>query len=276
MRMIGGGHIKKIGCLLVLLVLIAFTKAHAKDYVIGGGDALNISVWGSPELSIEITVRPDGKISMPALGEIRASGFTPKELTDILVKEMKKIVKNPIITVIVTQMTNYKIFVFGRGGTPGVYTLPRETSLLEFLAQLGPLENADLKNSYLVRNKEKIKTGFYKLFEKGDFNQDIILEPSDMLFIPDNYENKVSIVGAVNNPTSIPFREELTILDVIISAGGFTEFAKENDVQILRKGTDDSKEKLSVRAKDLMKKGDMKENIMMQPGDVVIVKETMF
>ena len=113
MYMIGGGHIKKIGYLLMLLVLIAFTNAHAKDYVIGGGDALNISVWGSPELSIEITVRPDGKISMPALGEIKASGFTPKELTDILVEEMKKVVKQPIVTVIVTQMTNYKIFVFG-------------------------------------------------------------------------------------------------------------------------------------------------------------------
>ena len=276
MYMIDGGYIKKTGCLLMFLVLIAFTGAHAKDYVIGGGDSLNISVWGSPELSIEITVRPDGKISMPALGEIRASGFTPNELTDILVEEMKKVVKQPIVTVIVTQMTNYKIFVFGRGGTPGVYTLSNETSLLEFLSQLGPLENADLQNSYLVRNKEKIKTGFYKLFEKGDFNQDIILEPSDMLFIPDNYENKVSIVGAVNNPTSIPFREELTILDVIISAGGFTEFAKENDVQILRKGTDDSKEELSVRAKDLMKKGNMKENILMMPGDFVIVKEKMF
>jgi len=274
--MIDGGYIKKTGCLLMFLVLIAFTGAHAKDYVIGGGDSLNISVWGSPELSIEITVRPDGKISVPALGEIKASGFTANELTDILVNEMKKVVKKPIVTVIVLQMTNYKIFVLGRGSTPGVYTLPRETSLLEFLSQLGSLENADLQNSYLVRNKEKIKSGFYKLFEKGDFNQDIILEPSDMLFIPDNYENKVSIVGAVINPTSIPFREELTILDVIISAGGFTEFASENDVQILRKGTDDSKKELSVRAKDLMKKGDMKENIMMQPGDVVIVRETMF
>jgi polysaccharide export outer membrane protein len=119
-------------------------------------------------------------------------------------------------------------------------------------------------------------TDFGDLFEKGNFSQDIILEPNDMLFIPDNFAKRISVVGAVNTPTSIPFREELTVLDVIITAGGLTEFAKENDVKILRKNDDNSIRELSVKAKDLMKKGNMEENIAMKPGDVVIVKETMF
>jgi polysaccharide export outer membrane protein len=137
-----GGHLKKIGCFLIFFLFIAF-NVHAKDYIIGGGDALNISVWGSSELSVAATVRPDGKISIPALGEIKASGFTPAELTAILEKEMKKVVKTPIVTVIVTAMTNYNIFVFGKGAVPGVYPLSRETTLLEFLSQLGSLVNAD-------------------------------------------------------------------------------------------------------------------------------------
>ncbi len=293
------GIVKKTLCLLIVLIVTAVFPSglRAGDYVIGDGDSLQISVWGSPELSITATVRPDGKISVPALGEIKASGLTPKELTAALEKKFKKIVKTPIVTVIVTNMTNYRIFVFGKGVPAGVVTLNRETTLLEFLSQLGPLDNADLENSYLVRNKKKIKSDFSALFEKGDFSQDIVLEPGDMLFIPDNFAKRISIVGAVANPTTVPYREGLTILDVILSAGGFTEFAKKNDVIVLRKKPDSGKKDLSgdilgsspalilsktagrikihVRAKDLMK-GDMSKNITMKPGDVVVVKESMF
>ncbi len=265
---------KRIGCLLFFIIILS-SNAIAADYVIGGGDFLSISVWGSPELGITTSVRPDGKISVPALGEIKAAGLTPMELTGFLEKEMTKIVKTPIITVVVTQMTNYRIFIFGRGAPPGVKILTRETTLLELLSELGTLSDADMENSYLVRDKKKIKSNFVELFEKGDFSQDIVLEPNDMLFIPDNFEKRIVIVGAVNKPTSIPYREGLTVLDIILSAGGFTQFAKENDVKILRKKEDGGMMEIPVRAKDLMK-GDINENIIINPGDFVIVKETLF
>jgi len=270
-----GVKMKKIFFIAIIVSLFLSFNTFAKDYVIGGGDTLQISVWGSPELSIETIVRPDGKISIPALGEIKASGLTAMELTKVLEKEMAKIVKTPIVTVVVTGMTNYRIFVFGRGAPAGVHSLSKETTLLEFLCQLGSLENADLENAYLVRDKKKIKSGFYELFEKGDFSQDILLEPDDMLFIPDNFEKRISIVGAVNNPTTVTYREGLTIMDIILSAGGFTEFAKKNDVKILRKKEDGNRIEITVRAKELMK-GNIDENITMQPGDFVIVKESMF
>ena len=283
---------KKVGCLFILLILIS-VPGYAKDYIIGGGDALSISVWGSPELGIETTVRPDGKISLPALGELKASGLTPVELKDLLEKEMKKIVKTPIVTVVVTAMTNYRIFVFGKGAPTGVYPLRRETTLIEFLSQLGPLSDADLESAYLVRNKKKIKLGIYKLFEKGDLTQDVILESNDMLFIPDNFEKRISIIGAVMNPATLPYRAGLTVLDVILSAGGFNEFAKENAVEIYTKKTalvvgipdaqksgpasnnDIERVKKYVRAKDLMK-GDLSQNMLLMPGDVVVVKESFF
>ncbi len=265
---------KKNICYVIFIILIPLS-VFSMDYVIGDGDTLQISVWGNQEMSIEAMVRPDGKISIPALGDVKASGLTPLELTDLLKKEMKKMIKAPIVTVIVTGMTNYRIFVVGRGVTAGVHTLTRETSLLEFLAQLGSLENADLENSYLVRDKKKIEKGFLELFEKGEFSQDVILEPDDTLFIPDTFENRISIVGAVVTPTTIPYREGLTILDIILTAGGFTEFANKNHVEILRKKEGDEKIKIPVRAKDLMK-GDLSKNIKIEPGDVVIVKESLF
>jgi len=265
---------RKIGFLIVFFILFS-GYVYAKDYVIGEGDTLQISVWGNPELSLSVIVRPDGKISIPAIGEIKASGLTPKELTEVLEREMAKVVKTPIVTVIVTGMTNYQVFVFGNGVPTGVHTLTKETTLLEFLCQLGSLPNADLEKAYLVRNKKIIKTNFYELFTKGDFSQDIVLEPNDMLFIPDNFDKRVTIVGAVNNPTTVPYREGLTILDIILSAGGFTQFAKENDVVVLRKGENGEEIKRSVRVKDLMK-GNLKENIKIMPGDFIIVKESLF
>jgi polysaccharide export outer membrane protein len=271
---ISGGNVMKIIFTTICFIFLS-VSAFAKDYVIGDGDSLQISVWGSPELSITTTVRPDGKISIPALGEIKVSGLTPTELESILEKEMTKVVKTPIVTVIVTGMTNYRIFVFGKGAPSGVRVLTRETTLLEFLAQLGTLENADLKNAYLVRDKKKLKTGFYLLFEKGDFSQDIVLEPNDMIFIPDSFENRISVIGAVAKPATIPFREGLTFLDVILSVGGFTEFARQSDVEVLRRNEHGEKMKISVNAKDLMK-GDTSKNVIMMPGDYVVVKESLF
>lgn len=264
---------KRVGMLLIFFVV--FTGyAFAKDYVIGDGDVLQISVWGSPELSLGVVVRPDGKISMPALGEVKASGLTPVELKNLLEKELASVVKKPIVTVIVTEMRNYQVLVFGNGAPPGISTLSKETTLLQFLSQLGALENADLEKAYLLRNKEKIKTDFYKLFIRGDLSQDMVLEPNDILFIPDNFEKRINIVGAVKRPTTISYREGLTILDVILSAEGFTEFAKKNDVIVIRK-KDGEELRRSVRVKDLME-GDLNENIKIMPGDFVIVKESFF
>lgn len=266
---------KKISCLLILFTLISF-NVFANDYVIGDGDTLQISVWGSPELSLEnVTVRPDGKVSMPALGDVRASGLTPNELKNYLDKKLKDLVKKPVVTVIVTKMMNYQINVFGDGTTPGIHTLERKTTLLEFLSSLGSLENADLEKAYLMRDKRKIKESFHELFRKGDLAQDIVLKPDDILFIPDNFEKRITIVGEVTNPTTVRYKEGLTILDIILSAQGFTEFAKKNDVEIIRTAENGQKTIKSIRVKDLMK-GDLEKNIKIKPGDFIVVKESLF
>ncbi len=269
---------KKKFIFYIIVFLLFSVNVFAKDYVIGDGDKLQISVWGNPEISVEdAVVRPDGKISIPAIGDVKASGLTPMELTDVLSREITKVVKTPIVTVIVKEMKNYRIFVLGRGVVAGVQTLTKETTLLEFLSQLGSLANADLGNAYLVRDKKMIKKDFYKLYEKVDFSQDIVLEPNDMLFIPDNFENRIIVVGEIKQPAVIiTYREGTTFLDVILTVGGFTEFAAENDVEILRKKENGERTRIVIRAKDLMKKGDITKNIPMMPGDYVVVKESLF
>ncbi len=226
--------------LLIFLVPLSTAKAD-EGYVIGDEDVLQISVWGSPELTIQVPVRPDGMISMPPIGDVRAAGLTPQELKAVLEKELTKYVKAPTVSVIVIAVNSFKVFVLGGGvsgtatigvTTTGAITLKRNTTLLQLLAQLGSLQNADLNNSFVLRDGQKLGTDLYKLIIKGDASQDIQLRPNDVIFIPDNFEKRIMVLGEVRTPSVIPFREGMTTLDAILSAGGFTQFANPNNVVV--------------------------------------------
>ncbi len=260
-------------CLIFFALLVP--AAFADDYVIGDGDTLQVSVWGEPELSAVSIVRPDGKITLPAVGDIPASGYRPQDLADKLTEELRKIMKKPIVTVTVTGITNNRVYVFGGGVPSGIHNLPGRTTLLRFLCRLSDFKNADLKRAYLVREGKKLDVDFYALFIKGDLSRDIPLKPEDIIYIPDNELNKIYVMGAVKEPRYVFYRENIRILDAILEAGGFTKFAKENKVLVLRK-KGEKMETIVVNTKDLMKEGNLEENIPLRPGDFVIVKEGMF
>ncbi|MEW6067024.1 MAG: polysaccharide biosynthesis/export family protein [Nitrospirota bacterium] len=243
-----------------------------KGYTIGDEDVLQISVWGSPELTVEVPVRPDGMISAPLVGDVKVAGLTPQELKIKLEKELTKYIKAPSVSVIVTAINSFKIFVIGEGvSTSGTITLRRNTTLLQLLSQLGSLQNADLNNSSVIRGGQKLAVDLYKLVIKGDITQDVHLRPNDTIFIPDNFTKRIMVVGAVRTPSSIPYREGMTTLDAILSAGGFTEFADQNDVVIVRKEGNEVRN-IEVRLKDVMKKGDINKDLSLKPGDRIIVK----
>jgi polysaccharide export outer membrane protein len=269
-----------------LLISNSMAFADADDYVVGDGDSLQISVWGSPELSAGVVVRPDGKITLPAVGDVVASGFTPEDLSKKLAEKLETVVKKAIVTVTVTGITNNKVYVFGggvekniQGATySGVHFLPGRTTLLKFLCRLGNLGNADLKRTYIVRDGNRLDVDIYSLFVKGDMSKDIFLKAEDIIYMPDNELNKMYIMGAVNQPRYLFYREGIRILDAILEAGGFTKFAKENDVLVLRNTSKDAKQMqtINVKVKDFMKDGDVSQNINLIPGDLVIVKESIF
>jgi polysaccharide export outer membrane protein len=102
-----------------------------------------------------------------------------------------------------------------------------------------------------------------------------MLKSEDIIYVPDNEPNKIYIMGAVGAPKYIYFREGIRILDAIFEAGGFTKVASENNVVIMRKGEKETAE-VRVKVKDLMKDGDLSQNIPLLPGDYVIVKESIF
>ena len=261
---------------VVLLLMISFpVTAMGGDYVIGEGDGLQIDVWGVKELNFPSRVRPDGKITVPGLGDVMASGLTPESLQQTLAEKLKSLVKSPIVTVTVTEITNSKAYIFGGGVKAGVFDLTRRTTLLQLLCTLGEVRVADLKNSYILRKGKKVKEDFHQLFINGDITQDIAIESNDAIFIPQLGDKNIYVVGAVNLPKMIEYRDGMTVLEAILEAGGFTKFAKQNDTVILRK-TGNSEQSLPVKAKDLVKDGDLSQNVKLQHGDYVIVKEGIF
>ena len=272
-------------CLMVPIVSLA------ADYVIGEGDKLGIDVWGVKELSFSVIVRPDGKITVPGLGDVSASGQTATGLQRSLTSRLKELVKNPIVTVTVTEITNSKAYIFGGGVSSGVFDLNRRTTLLQLLCSVGNTTSGDnrgqggsggvvskvpdFKHAYVLRNGKKIKENFYRLFVTGDLRDDMIIESNDAIFIPPLMERNIYILGAVNTPKAIEYREGMTVMEGILEAGGFSKFANQNDVIIRRKeGTRDVN--LQVKAKKLIQSGDLEQNVALRVGDYVVVKESMF
>ncbi len=266
---------KKNVFIIVFLLLIP-SSILAADYLIGEGDTLMLSVWGEKDLTLPLIVRPDGKISIPAVGEVMAANTTVKDLQTTLTGKIGRIVKNPIVTVMVTGITNNKVYLFGGGVNSRVYSLTQRTTLLQLLCQLGeqqsPADGAtgvvgavgtsnsardvDLKNAYLLRNGKKIKQNFYDLFVGGNIAEDVVIEPNDVVFIPGYNDKNVYVMGAVTTPRSITYRDGLTVMAAILEAGGFTKYASQNDTVIYRKaGARDTT--ISVKMKKLINDGDL-------------------
>lgn len=274
-----------------LLVLLLPVFAFAGDYVIGEGDELDISVWGVKELNVSVKVRPDGKITMPGLGDAEASGFTPRELQKTLGEKLKDLVKNPIVTVTVKEITNSKVYFFGGGVQSGVYLLTRRTTLLQLLCMIGAgaagdgkgggaaagnmAKVADYRQACLIRNGKKIKGDLYKLFVNGDTSEDMVIETNDALFIPQLIDRSIYVLGAVNSPKSIEYREGMTVMEAILESGGFTKFARQNSTSIRRK-EGEKEVSLPIKAKDLINDGDLSQNVRLKPGDYVIAEEGIF
>jgi polysaccharide biosynthesis/export protein len=164
-------------------------------YQIGPLDTLNIVVWRNPELSATVTVRPDGRISTPLVDDVVAAGRSPAELSRDVEKALSRLVRDPVVTIIVS--------------------------------------------------------GF-----QGNFSE------------------QIRVVGEAARPQAVPFRQGMSILDVMILAGGLTDFADGNRAVLIR-GAEGGRE-YSVRLRDLLRRGDISANVSVKPGDIVIVPQSWF
>jgi len=164
-------------------------------YIVGPLDTVNIIVWRNPELSMSVPVRPDGRITTPLVEDLPALGKDPTTLARDIEKALEKYIRDPVVTVIVTNFA-------------------------------GP------------------------------------------------YSEQIRVIGEATRPQVLPYRQNMSVLDVMIAVGGLTDFADGNNARILR--TSEGNKVYSVRLKDLVKRGDVSANVDVKPGDVLVIPESWF
>jgi len=168
------------------------------QYVIGSGDQLSVFVYRNADLSeAGVSVRPDGRISMPLIEDITAAGKTPTQLAREIETRLKKYINDPTVTVIVRSF-------------------------------IGP------------------------------------------------FDRQTRVIGEATEPAAIPYRDHMTLLDVMIATKGLTKYASGNRAEIIRRNANGTQTPIRVHLNDLIKDGDISQNVEMQPGDTLIIPQSWF
>ncbi|MDH5648666.1 MAG: polysaccharide biosynthesis/export family protein [Gammaproteobacteria bacterium] len=177
--------------------IAALKTFTVNEYKIGADDVLQINVWRNPELTTTVPVRPDGKISLPLVGDVVVGGLSPADVARNIENKLKIFIRTPQVSVILTQLNSHQ------------------------------------------------------------------------------YLSRVRVTGAVGRPLSVPYRQGMTVLDIVLEAGGPNDFASPNRTKLYRKAGEKT-EVIRINLEDILTKGRLKTNVSLQPGDVLIVPERIF
>jgi protein involved in polysaccharide export with SLBB domain len=244
-------------------------EAAGSAYLLAPDDIVSVTVVNVPSLSTQATVLPDGTISVPILGSVKASGKTTEELAQYLAKEWDRFVVRPSVTVSVYQKRKATVVVNGFAAKLGTLEYRPGMRLSDALAEVGGASPAgDITKVRVTR-----RSGESQTYDMTDFprlagtERDVLLQEGDIIFVPER-RTQVSVIGQVLRPGSYDYRDEMTVLDALGLAGGVLESADLNAATIEEEGVE---RKLDLDA--LLRRGDMSVNAKLKPGARIMVPE---
>ena len=262
---------------LALPLLSAPPAAAQPDaaYVIGAEDVLDIQVWDNKDLNHVGFVRPDGKISLPLLGEVQAGGKTVQKMQDDLVALYSKTVKLPSVTVIVREIKSRPVYFVGAFGKPGPFQLLQNNlTLLQALSVIGGVTpNGDPEKGYLLRGDKSTPIDFRQMIERGDLRQNVKLEPGDTFVVP--IGESVFLQGEVKAPGAVKYASDLTLVKAIVQVGGLTPLAAPGRVDILRK-EGEKRVRIRVDLDNMLRAPEGNPDFRLRPEDVIFVPQRLF
>ncbi|QYK52306.1 MAG: polysaccharide export protein [Fimbriimonadaceae bacterium] len=277
-------QLRKLASILVAGVLVqtAVAQVPGETYRLQPEDVLIIAVYRVPEINAVLPVGPDGNISAPFLGTVKAGGKTIKELeADLTAAYVDRLKLNdPIVSVTIREYRRVKASVGGFVGRPGVYDMRPGDRLLDLVNAGGGTSTngrADLSKAYLVKknSQERIPIDLRALLN-GDSSQNYIVDDGDNLIVPEQNDNRVIVAGRVQRAGPVDYRENMTLTEVVEQAGQVPRKSKLSKVQVFRPLPGRPGDFLAIEA-DLVAFAGGKsaaDNIIMRPGDLVFVPDS--
>jgi len=159
------------------------------SYIIGPDDVLSVLFWRDKDMSYDVVVRPDGKISLPLVNDIQAGGLTPSQLRDNVNTIARRFVEEPSVTVVVKQINSRKLYITGQVEKPGMYPMSSGTTVLQLISLAGGLkEYIDGKRILIMRTKDGKQTirmfNYREVTSGKHLEQNIELQPGDTVVVP--------------------------------------------------------------------------------------------
>jgi len=161
------------------------------DYIMGPEDVLEITVWKNADLSKQVQVRPDGRISLPLIGDVSAVGRTAAQLTEEISARLKSYMENPTVSILVREVNSYQIYVLGEVNAPGKYPLKSKTTLLQAITIAHGFTQVAARNKIVVfrfgkdgEGLNKIKASYDDIVLRDGSDQNIELKPGDQIVVP--------------------------------------------------------------------------------------------
>jgi polysaccharide biosynthesis/export protein len=181
-----------VACALLAAAAFAQSKSevHAPPgYVVGPLDVLEVLFWKDKDLSAEVVVRPDGKISLPLLNEIEAGGLTPEQLRLRVLESARRFVEDPTATIVVKQINSRNVYIMGEVLKPGTYPLGGPTSVLQLIAVAGGMtEFAGRDEIVLMRSIDgqtaRHRVKYNEVLKGKNLEQNLLLQPGDTVVVP--------------------------------------------------------------------------------------------
>lgn len=269
-------------------------QPSTENYTVGPGDKLQVEILGNQSTRETVLVGPDGKIYFDLLPGIDVWGLTLPQVRQKIEDGLQNYMRgNTQVSVELREAGSKYIWLLGRFQSPGEYPMDGPTTLLGAIAEAGgpasatsvtsgttgPLgpslsgDIADLHRSFVMRDGHVLPVDFYRLLKMGDMSQNIYLQPDDFVYMPSAMAKEVFVLGAVVDPTSVSYNEDVTLVGAITAAQGTARNAYLSHVAIVR-GTL-TNPKIAIVDYKAVVKGEA-PNVLLQPGDIVYVPYTPY
>jgi polysaccharide export outer membrane protein len=231
------------------------------DYIVGNGDVLNITVWNHPELTIPAGsmrnpedagnwVHNDGTIFYPYVGKVEVAGKRVTEIRELLTERLSNYIEEPQVDVSVAAFRSKRVYITGAVKEPGTLPLTNiPLTLLDAVNSVGGIaEEADWTNVVVTRNSQDYRFNLRDLYQDGDTQQNMLLQPGDVIHVAHNDASRVFVMGEVRRPAAVNVsRNGMSLAEALSEAGGISEqTANAEGIFVLRQSESGSEHLIDV------------------------------